>query len=124
MKIKITSAALQDIKDIKEYISNVLANPDAAKRTIDKIRQSYLSLSDTPFIGISLKNKININTSYRFLTSENYLIFYFVKEKTVIISRIIYGRRDYAKILFDTELKKNKTLWGCKPKQPPVVVYK
>lgn len=106
MKIKITSAALQDIKDIKEYISNVLANPDAAKRTIDKIRRSYLSLSDTPFIGISLKNKININTSYRFLTSGNYLIFYFVKEKTVIISRIIYGRRDYAKILFDTENEK------------------
>jgi len=39
-------------------------------------------------------------TDYRFLVCGNYLAFYRYKDATVYVDRILYGRRDYLKILF------------------------
>lgn len=103
MTLKVSPAALQDLKDIQQYISQSLNNPIAAKRTVQKIIKTYLQLSDSPFIGTSLNTKISIVTPYRYLVSGNYLIFYVVKDNTVEINRVIYGKRDYIKILFPTE---------------------
>lgn len=103
MKLEISSAALQDLKEIKNYISDKLGNPTAAQRTIGKIRESLLLLSDTPYIGSMLKNRINTKSSYRFLTCGNYLIFYLAEKEKVIVSRIIYGKRNYAKCIFKTD---------------------
>ena len=100
MKIEIISTAMDDLRDIYNYISNVLNNPIAAERIIKNVRQAFLSISNMPFIGQSLNNKINTDTSFRFFTCGNYLIFYLVEENHVAIHRIIYGKRDYAKILF------------------------
>ncbi len=104
MKIDIAPIAYEDLKDIYSYISNKLTNPTAAERTVKKITQSYLLLADSPYIGASLKSKLQIDTPYRFLVSGNYLIFYLIKEDRVIISRIIYGRRNYSKLFFNSAL--------------------
>jgi len=103
MTLKVSPYALQDLKDIKQYISQSLNSPIAAKKTVQKIMKAYLQLSDSPFIGTSLNTKINISTPYRYLVSGNYLIFYIVKNEAVEIIRIIYGRRDYIKALFQDE---------------------
>lgn len=105
MKVEVVSTALNDLKDISSYISNELGNPTVAKNIIGKIRRSFSLIADSPYIGQSLMNKINVNTPFRFLTCGNYLIFYAVEEKRVLIHRIIYGRRDYANILFKSDFK-------------------
>lgn len=64
--------------------------------------KTYLQLKASPFIGTPLNSKINVITPYRYLVSGNYLIFYIVKDEMIEISRIIYGRRDYIKILFES----------------------
>ena len=99
MKLHVSPAALQDMKDISDYISVTLCNPAAAKRIVKKIIAAYSKLTDQPFMGVALSSKINVETPFRYLISGNYLIFYQVNDH-IEIHRIIYGRRDYIKMLF------------------------
>ena len=43
MKLLISPAALQDLKDIKQYISVDLCSPTAAERTVRRIISAYTS---------------------------------------------------------------------------------
>lgn len=108
MKLEFTAKLFQDLRDIENYISYNLDNPAAAKKITEKLKQSFLTLSETPYIGTLLKNKINIEKPYRFLTCGNYLIFYLVTEESVIINRVIYGKRDYANLLFAEDLSSDE----------------
>ena len=98
--LRINPIALQDLKDIKEYISIELDNAKAANRIIDKIISKYESLAEYPFIGNELSVKIGISTDFRFLVCEKYIIFYKVDETHVYIYLILYGSRDYIRVLF------------------------
>jgi plasmid stabilization system protein ParE len=51
-------------------------------------------------MGPSLSSITEVESDYRFLVCGNYLTFYRVKGKDVYIDRILYGRRDYLRILF------------------------
>ena len=42
----------------------------------------------------------DVESDYRFLVSGNYLAFYRAYGNTVYVDRILYGRRDYLRILF------------------------
>lgn len=106
MKIRVSPAALTDLKEIKEYIENDLLNPIAATNVIKRIIEDYSKLEIFPHIGMPLSTKIPFETDYRFIVSGNYLIFYRVDDEYISIYRILYGRRDYLKIIFDNiELK-------------------
>ena len=100
MKIRVTPAALQDLKDIKSYIADDLSNPSAAVNTVKRIISTYKKLSDTPLMGTLLQQSIHLDIPFRFLVSGSYLIFYKVTDN-IEIHRIIYGRRDYIRILFN-----------------------
>ena len=101
LKLRLNPLALQDLKEIKSYISIDLDNPIAAKRLIEKIIKRYELLAEQPFMGALLSNKIDFVTDYRYLVVENYIIFYKVDENFVSIYRILYGSRDYMRILSD-----------------------
>lgn len=99
--IRVAPAALNDLKEIKEYIETELSNPIAANNVIKRIIKDYSLLEVSPYMGSPLSAKIHIETDFRFLVSGNYLIFYKVDENYVSIYRILYSRRDYLKIIFD-----------------------
>lgn len=99
-KIKLSPAALQDLQEIKTYISEDLSNPIAAQRTVKQIVEDYMLLEISPFMGPSLSAIIHIETDYRYLVSGSYIIFYKVSNEEVFIYRILNGRMDYLKILF------------------------
>lgn len=101
LKLRLNPLALQDLNEIKSYISIDLDNPIAAKRLIEKIIKRYELLAEQPFMGALLSNKIDFVTDYRYLVVENYIIFYKVDENFVSIYRILYGSRDYMRILSD-----------------------
>ena len=100
-KIRVTPAALNDLKEIKSYIENDLANPIAANNAVKRIIKDYSLLETSPYMGPVLSVKIHIETDFRFIVSGNYIVFYKVDETYVSIYRILYGRRDYLKIIFD-----------------------
>ncbi len=102
-KIRINPLALQDLIDIKEYITKKLDNPDAAVRIVQKIVGSYEKLKDFPEMGVSLNSKIDIPTDYRFLVSNEYIIFYKLEGEYISVHRVLNVKRDYLRILFKDE---------------------
>ena len=99
-KLLISPEARKDLEEIKAYISKKLENPIAAINVVSRITQSLKSLQNTPGIGTPLSLKVLFETNYRILVCGNYLVFYRYENKTVFVDRVLYGRRDYIRILF------------------------
>ena len=57
-------------------------------------------LADFAEVGAPLTSVADIESDYRFLVTGNYLTFYRVYENGVFVDRVLYGRRDYLRILF------------------------
>ena len=109
-RIVYSPQALLDLKQIGDYISGQLKNPIAALNTLDAIQNKIDKLADFPCIGTLLSavyDDVDVG-DYRFLVCLNYLAFYRVEGDKVFIDRIMYGRRDYVKILFG-ELPQGET---------------
>ena len=99
-KLNFSPESRNDLFDIKQYITEELDSPIAAENTLKKILKTIRMLETQPFIGAPLSSIVNIDTHYRFLVCGNYLACYYVENEEVFIVRILYGRRDYVKILF------------------------
>lgn len=99
-KLRVNPLALQDLQEIKDYITHKLCNPDAALNVTKGIVKTYESLVQTPYIGKRLSAVIDIKTDFRYCISGSYLVFYRVDNDYVSVYRVLYGRRDYARILF------------------------
>lgn len=99
-EIKLSADAIEDLKKIKSYISEELCNETAALHTISKITGSLRRLADFPQSGAPLASIVNLDTDHRFLPCGNYTAFYRYENGTVYVSRVLYGRRDFMRILF------------------------
>ncbi len=99
-KINFTPDALEDMKEIKAYITDELCSEQSAINTVKKIMDRVRRLADFPEIGAPLSSIINIEVPYRFLVCGNYTAFYNVDGDEVHIIRVLYGRRNFMHILF------------------------
>ncbi len=86
--------------EIKTYITEELENSDAALATVSKITKKIRILKNQAYVGTPLSSVADTESDYRFLVSGNYLVFYRAYGKDVYIDRVLYGRRDYMRILF------------------------
>lgn len=100
MKIIYTPQAREDLREIRDYISDVLKNPVAAKNVSEKVLKTAHILSEQPNSGVSLSEKTGRETAYRCLISGNYGIFYLEMNNCVQIIRILDLRTDYMRIIF------------------------
>lgn len=99
-EIKFSPDALADLKQTRTYIEEELCSKHAAANTISKIMEHIRGLADFPEIGAPLSSIVNFATDYRFLVCGNYTAFYRYEQNTVYIARVLYGRRDFMRILF------------------------
>lgn len=99
--IKFSPEAINDLKEIKNYITDELCNEQAANATISKIMKHIRVLESFPGAGAPLEAVVGFNTKYRFLVCGNYTAFYKTENDIVYILRVLYGRRDFMRILFD-----------------------
>lgn len=102
--LHISPEARNDLLQIRQYIGEELANKTAADALIKKVMKRIRSLSENAMLGASLSAKVGFATHYRYLVCENYLIFYYAEAQDVYIIRVLYGRRDYIRILFGETL--------------------
>lgn len=100
VKINFTPDALEDMKEIKAYITDELCSEQSAINTTQKIMKRIRQLADHPEIGAPLSSIMNLEVPYRFLVCGNYTTFYKVEGDEVYIIRVLYGRRNFMKILF------------------------
>lgn len=100
-KLHLSPEVQVDLSEIKAYIADDLENPQAALSTVAKITNTIRTLQEYALIGAALSALTDVNSDYRYLVSGNYIIFYRVTDKDVFVDRILYGRRDYMRILFE-----------------------
>ena len=99
-KIVYSPKARNDLDEIWTYISEKLLNPSAAEATVNGILDTIDMLQAQAEIGKPLYFSSDLFSGYRFLVYKNYLAFYRTSEDTVYIDCIIYGKRDYMRLLF------------------------
>ena len=100
MKLRYTPEAISDMEAISSYISDVLYNPNAAKRIVRGILDSCSNLKSQPNLGLSVQDKTGYETELRVLICEKHMAFYRVESDCVSIARVLSGRQDYLHILF------------------------
>ena len=99
--LHIAPIAIRDQQAIARYITEDLDNPDAAKRLLEKIATAIKRLETMPDMGALLSSIIAVDNDFRFLVTDNYLTFYRHVGNDVFIERVLYGKRDYIKVLMD-----------------------
>ena len=99
-KIHYAVEVRRDLDDIWDYIVTDLCNVSAAERVVNDILDVVEQLENFSEMGALLASIANVDSDYRFIVSGNYLIFYRVSGMDVYVDRILYGRRDYLRILF------------------------
>ena len=85
---------------IWDYIASDLQNLSAAERVINRIMDDVDRLESHTEIGALLSSIADVESDYRFLVTGSYLTFYRVHDSNVYVDRVLYGRRDYLRILF------------------------
>jgi len=89
----------QDLNDIFDYISLDLSSPQAAERLIDSIQAAVEKVCEFPFSRPLIADKILRDKGYRIIMVANFNLFYIVDSQTVVIRRVLYGRRNYETLL-------------------------
>lgn len=93
--------ALKDLDEIWNYIELALCNPSAAQNTINGIMDKVDGLAAFPESGAKLEFDNGLNSGYRYVVFKNYLAFYRLRpDNAVYVDRVIYGGRDYMRMLF------------------------
>ncbi|MFB5676375.1 type II toxin-antitoxin system RelE/ParE family toxin [Paenibacillus terreus] len=100
IKIKYTPAAVDDMDEIFSYIAQ--ENLAWAEEMLLKLNSKIGGLAEFPHMGsvLSEDDFPLIQRGYRFIVVPPYLVFYRIINDTVVIHRILHGRRDYLRDLF------------------------
>ena len=98
-KVEYSKESKKDLIEIKKYIKNDLQEPETAQKLIDKIRKQINELKDNPEIYEIIDEDIIKKLEIRKLIIDNYIVFYRIKNRSVQIVRIMYGRRDWANLV-------------------------
>lgn len=98
--VEILPGALADLIEIKEYITNDSGSEAVAAKLMEKIDKKLRQLELFPESGTLLRERYAVSNNYRFIMCEKYMIFYRFENEVVSVVRVIYGRRDFIRILF------------------------
>ena len=100
IKILYSPKSRKDLDRIFDYIHDDLNNPIAAEKIVKGILNKISELKEYPQLGSVWYLENNINSGFRFLRYDNYIIFYQITKKTILIVRILHRLQDYVKQLF------------------------
>lgn len=99
MIVHLAAEAESDIEGIGDYIAQ--DNPVRALSFVRELREKCLSLGDAP-MAFPLIPRFEAHAVRRRVHG-NYLIFYRVEAKRVVVLHVLHGAMDYAAILFPVE---------------------
>lgn len=94
---RLLKIAEEDFTEIIKFIAE--DNPTAAESIASKIEKNLELLSDNPYLGRAPRDEEIRNLGYRYIIVENYIIFYTIEKRTILIHRILHGARNYKSLL-------------------------
>jgi len=98
-KLQLSKYYLEELKSAVNYIKHDLQNPIAANNLKEETKKTYKKIKENPFLYPAVPNEYLASKGFRFVMVKNYMLFYIVIEKEVIILRFLYGQRDWMNIL-------------------------
>ncbi|MDT8718596.1 type II toxin-antitoxin system RelE/ParE family toxin [Clostridium sp. 19966] len=98
-KVEYSPMALEDLKNIRDYILTNFGD-NTAKQVLKKITSDIRKLEQYPVLGVDLGNIIDVPTEYRYIFSEKNYIFYHLEFDKIRIVRVLNEKQDYIKQLF------------------------
>lgn len=97
--IEYSKESKEDLIKIKQYIKYNLQEPAIANKLISNIRKSIKTLKDTPEIYTIIDDDMIRKLEIRKLIVDNYIVFYRIKDYSIEIVRIMYGRRNWINLV-------------------------
>ena len=97
LNVRLLALAEQDLADIYEYVTT--ENATAADRILGRIEKDLTGLSSQPLLGRIPRDPDISRIGYRYLIIGDYLAFYRIESKAVLVYRILHGARDFADVL-------------------------
>lgn len=96
-EIEFTEDCRDEIRDIYKYISENLKAEQAAKMLMKKMRDNIMALAESPEIYVTITKRDKRKRDFRRMVVDNYIILYTIDEnrKTIYISHMYYGKRNY-----------------------------
>ncbi len=91
--------AKQDLIEIKRYIKYNLQEPDIVNKLISKIKNAIEDIKNNPEVYAIIDDDFIKKLEIRKIIVDNYIIFYRIKSNTIEIVKVIYGRRNWIKLL-------------------------
>ena len=91
--VRLLSSAENDLSEIVSYIAE--DDHAAGIAMLERFESGFESLGSSPRLGRVPKEDSIAAYGYRYLVVANYLVFYVIREQTVVIHRIIHGARNY-----------------------------
>jgi toxin ParE1/3/4 len=98
-KIRYSPLFYEDLDKITDYILLELKDESAAKSLINNVEKTINKYLNNPLSVAPYKSIGSRSDAYRKIRVGNYLIFFVVIENTMIVRRMLYGRRDLDRIL-------------------------
>ena len=95
--VRLLSIAEQDLVELVSYLA--AENPRAAAEVLNHIEARLHALAAHPFTGRVPHDPKLTALGYRALVVDNYLAFYKVKGKIILVYRILHGARDIMHLL-------------------------
>lgn len=88
-----------DLEQAVFYVRDVLHNPSAAERLLERTEQAILEHAKAPTMAQVYKTTRSRRLPYYWFPVGNYMVFYVVFDDVMEVRRFIYGARDLTKML-------------------------
>jgi plasmid stabilization system protein ParE len=98
-EVRWTAAARSDLEDIAHHIAVVLDSPRAAVAHLDAFLAAAERLSDFPDSHAIGEHPALASRNLRPCLVKGYVMLYEHDDCTITVHRIMYARRDYARII-------------------------
>lgn len=100
-RVDVSEPAENDLREIVRYIASQLSAPLSALDMMELLEEAMAGLTDMPQRYPLVADERLSQMGYRKLTVKNYILFFSIDDmsKGVVVERILYGRRDWLRIL-------------------------
>ena len=88
-----------DLEQAVFYVRDVLKNPAAAERLLNRTEEAILEHAKTPPMAQIYRTTRSRPQPYYWFAVGNYMVFYVVFDDVMEVRRFIYGARDLTKML-------------------------
>ncbi len=100
-KVQITDKALADMEEIYNYIAIQLQAPENAMRQYNRIADTIEGLTVFPERIRLMESEPERTVGLRQLVVDNYLVFYIIENRKVIVTRVLYSASNINKRLLE-----------------------